>query len=387
MRQLETLAGQAFGELCVAAKGPIGLGVSGGSDSTALLLLAERWAKQAGRQLLALTFDHRLRSEAAEEAKSVASLCRQLGVAHHILRWQQPEKGQVAARLARHKALADALGQQGGTHLLLGHTANDQRETFLMRARQGSTWWGLAGMQALSPSPVWPQGRGIVIARPLLKIERFALRAWLQNQGADWHEDPTNLDPSYERIRMRAVLSASPDLPRRIDRIMRLLGEMRRALAKEVQTALIYHVRCDEDGLIRLAPAASQMRREAFFRLLSILIPCAAGSARLPGHSALLALIEEYRENGLKEARTLGGAWLATRQGELVLARDPRSAQNASWSGPVWDGRFERIDAPPSQVPLACDAHPMMRGCLPPASEPARCIISERIASIGTILA
>src|SRR5215469_13187116 len=127
------------------------LAVSGGPDSTALLVLAARWAKRLKRapKLLAVTIDHGLRPEAAREAAAVKRLARRFGVAHRTLRWRgrKPKTGlQQAARVARYRLLAEVAAGAGYAHILTAHTLDDQAETVLFRLARGSGLMGLAGM-------------------------------------------------------------------------------------------------------------------------------------------------------------------------------------------------------------------------------------------------
>ena len=124
------------------------LAVSGGPDSTALLVLAARWAKRLKRapKLIAITVDHGLRAEAAREAVAVKRLAKKLGVAHRILHWRgrKPKSGlQEAARIARYRLLADTAARAGYVHILTAHTLDDQAETILFRLARGS---GLVGL-------------------------------------------------------------------------------------------------------------------------------------------------------------------------------------------------------------------------------------------------
>src|SRR6202012_2197316 len=114
------------------------LAVSGGPDSVALMWLAARWrnALSRGPRLLAVTVDHGLRQEAAREARDVKNLARTLGVAHRTVRWTgaKPKTGiPGAARPARYQLLAGAARKCGASHVLTGHTRDDQAETLLMR--------------------------------------------------------------------------------------------------------------------------------------------------------------------------------------------------------------------------------------------------------------
>ena len=114
----------------------IALAVSGGSDSMALLRLAEQWSKKNSVKISALTVDHGLRAEAAAEARQVADWCATLSLNHHTLRWEgvKPKTGlQAKARVARYDLMGDWCVSNGVSYLLTGHTMDDQAETVLMR--------------------------------------------------------------------------------------------------------------------------------------------------------------------------------------------------------------------------------------------------------------
>jgi tRNA(Ile)-lysidine synthase len=168
------------------------LAVSGGPDSTALLVLAARWraARRQAPNLLAVTIDHGLRPQSAREALAVKRLARSLGVPHRILRWQgrKPRTGlQEAARAARYRLLADFARAAKADHILTAHTLDDQAETVLMRMSRGSGMRGLAAMRKVAPLPVAcsPRRRahGVVLVRPLLEIPKARLVATLKHAG------------------------------------------------------------------------------------------------------------------------------------------------------------------------------------------------------------
>ena len=180
----------------------LAVAVSGGRDSLALALLAHDWAQARAGRIVGLIVDHGLRAEAAREAEATRVLLARHGIAAEILRWRgaKPAHGlQEAARLARYRLLFEACRQVGMLHLLAAHHADDQAETVAMRAARGSGADGLAGMAALV------EQRHARLLRPLLPVPRARLTATLEALGVAWIDDPSNADPRFERVRVRAA--------------------------------------------------------------------------------------------------------------------------------------------------------------------------------------
>lgn len=311
-------------------KGPVGVAVSGGSDSLALLIMAARWAEARKADLAVLTVNHGLRAGAAAEAAAVAAHCARLGVPHRTLTLEGLAPRQTALRRARHAALATALREAGGRLLLTGHTAEDQAETFLIRARQGSGWYGLAGMRELALSPVWPEGAGVWIARPLITHRRLALRYWLTGQAANWAEDPSNEDPAFERVRMRQMLQAAPALHARILACQQDLARLRvaedRALARWLQSKL----RMTAAGLVA---EFNGLPPERAARALGFVLQAVAGRETPPRSDGLARLATDIvNEAGFRGA-TLGGARLSPVRGGVDIR--PERVSDIS-SPPGW---------------------------------------------------
>jgi tRNA(Ile)-lysidine synthase len=190
------------------------LAVSGGPDSTALMVLAARWrkARKSGPKnlpkLIAVTVDHGLRVEAKREAASVGRLARKLGIAHRTLRWTgaKPKTGlQEAARAARYRLLAGAARKANATHILTAHTRDDQAETVLIRMSRGSGVSGLAAMARISTLPGDGEGQ-IKLVRPLLDIPKARLVATLRAAKIPFADDPSNRDPRFTRARLRGLM-------------------------------------------------------------------------------------------------------------------------------------------------------------------------------------
>ena len=297
---------------------PIGLAVSGGSDSLALLVLAHRWAAEQGRVLHAMTVDHGLRREARAEAEAVGDLCQTLGIGHEILRLEGAAPRQSALRRGRHGALARTIRDRSGHLLLTGHTADDQAETFLMRARQGSGWYGLAGMRALSLSPVWPEGQGVFIARPLLGMRREALRDFLRGEGLGWADDPSNDNRAFERVRMRGLLCP------KVSRSVPVLSLVDRFLTlRMVEDGAIWrwmtaNVRVEAAGVYVASFAGLPAERAA--RALGMLLQIAAGRDTAPRGDSLLRLAERLVSEKDFRGATLGGCRIVLRRGRYLLS-------------------------------------------------------------------
>lgn len=208
------------------SEGPLALAVSGGPDSMAMLVLAV--AAFPGR-IVAATVDHGLRSASAGEAAMVAAHCRANGVPHAVLtpaRGWKPRSVQADARQLRYGLLGDWAVSHRASALLTAHHADDQAETFLMRAMRGS---GVAGLGGIRAQWRWerhrwhrgyPQGGVVAVAdvaslpvvRPLLGWRRAELAAVLAATDTPSVQDPSNADPHYDRVRMRALLAHHADI-------------------------------------------------------------------------------------------------------------------------------------------------------------------------------
>ncbi len=184
----------------------LALAVSGGADSMAMLRLG---AAAFPRRIVAVTFDHRLRPESAEEAAMVGRVCAALGVPHHVLCPSAPITGnsvQMRARDARYAAMGAWARAQDMSFLLTAHHADDQAETLLMRLQRGC---GLSGLSAIRAVRLDSFG---VVLRPLLGWRRTELRTMAADSATPFVDDPSNDDPRHDRTRARALLAATPGL-------------------------------------------------------------------------------------------------------------------------------------------------------------------------------
>ena len=178
----------------------LGLAVSGGPDSMAMLLLAH--AALPGR-IAAASVDHGLRAESAGEAAAVADVCAALGVEHAVLAVTVAAGNvQAQARAARYAALAEWAGAADLAALATAHHADDQAETLLLRLNRGSGVAGLAGVRARGRVP----GTPLPLVRPLLGFRRTELAGVVSAAGIEAVRDPSNHDDRFDRARLRKAL-------------------------------------------------------------------------------------------------------------------------------------------------------------------------------------
>ena len=218
------------------------VGVSGGPDSVALLHALVLLRPEYGLQLSVGHVHHGLRPEADRDAVFVEGLAARLGCPARVVRVQVPRGGgrspEDAARGVRHAALARLARLTGARRIALGHTADDQAETVLMRVLQGAGPRGLAGI---------PRRRGRII-RPLLEVDRAAVLSHLVAHGLDWVDDATNRDPKFLRNRVRHEIlpllgaQAGPRLPDALRRLARAARETVEALDALVWPGLATHL-------------------------------------------------------------------------------------------------------------------------------------------------
>lgn len=321
----------------------LGVAVSGGGDSLALLLLLAGWAGQGGPEILAVTVDHGLRPGAAAEAAMVARRCAALGIAHTVLRWQGWDgRGNLpaAARAARYRLIAAWARGRGIGQVALGHTADDQAETVLMRLARGSGVDGLSGMEMRRDS------HGIAWVRPLLGQTRQALRDWLLARGEPWVDDPTNDDPAYDRTKARQALQALAGLGIDREGLVATALRMRRARTVLDQAAadLARRAARIEAGDVILDRAAfAAAAEETRQRLLAHALNWVSGAHYRPRFATLEAGLERAQTG---KRVTLHGCLVMPRAATLRVTREPAAVAGAvAPADSVWDGRW-RLEGP-----------------------------------------
>jgi tRNA(Ile)-lysidine synthase len=234
----------------IFAPGPVVVAVSGGADSTALLLILAELADELGIVIHVAHFDHRTRpKESAEDADFVARIANRVGAPIRVGRADRPTRSEDAARTARYAFLRRAATEIGATTIVTGHTRDDQAETVLLHLTRGSGVAGLAGMRPLRDG----------IARPLLAVGRKDTVAFCRAARIRPRTDPTNRSLKFARNRVR--LEVLPQLakinPRASEAIARLAeaaAELQSEDESEIAKALLHARDGDAIALTALRP-------------------------------------------------------------------------------------------------------------------------------------
>ncbi|MDP9102376.1 MAG: tRNA lysidine(34) synthetase TilS [Pseudomonadota bacterium] len=289
---------------------PVPVALSGGGDSLALLHLTMDWAKRHGRRVLALTVDHGLNPDSARWTAEAGEKARALGADWRGLAWEAPKPStglQAKARAARHALLAEAAREVGSQAVPFGHTANDVIEGEVMRA---DATRGLGHLREWGPSPVWPEGRGIFLVRPLLTVWRADLRMLLQGLDAAWLDDPANDNREFARARARQMLEEGEQIAVTMVGIAGIEPEISE-LARAVSFA---------PGLACAPRAAfTEARPDVAAWALSAALLCISGTTTPPRRDELDHAMEMLRDG---QPFTLAGCQVKTNRTVLTVGRE-----------------------------------------------------------------
>jgi tRNA(Ile)-lysidine synthase len=316
------------------SEGRVGLAVSGGGDSMAMLWLIGPWARSVGREIRVVTVDHGLRPEAKEEAALVARACAAIGVSHDVLEWRGWDKRgnlQARARDARRRLIVGWAAERGIGTVALAHTRDDQAETVLLRLARGSGVDGLSGMAAESAAS------GIRWVRPLLGERREDLRALLRASGHEWAEDPSNTDARFDRVRARTALDTLATLGIDAEGIAATAERMRGvrvALEHYEREAIGALARVEGGDVVLARPGFDLLPEETRLRVMARAIGWVGGAVYRPRLAALRAAMEG-------EGRTLQGAMVVRRREGWRVSREFAAVRDLCGRvGEVWDGRW-----------------------------------------------
>ncbi len=338
IRNADTLRTELRANLPKKLPGRLGVAVSGGGDSIALMQLLNGIARDEGVVLSVATVDHGLRSEAAEEADVVANQAARLGLAHETLRWEGWDgRGnlQDQARRARYELLASWAHGNDISAIALGHTADDQAETFLMRLGRA------AGVTGLSAMPKTRNAHGIQMLRPMLGITRRRLREYLTEIGASWIEDPSNQDCRFDRIKARKALPGLEKLgitSETLSRVAENMSQAHEALSRYAQDSARRVAKAEAGSVIVDRAAFSALPSEIQRRIVVGIVSWIAGRGYPPRQSSVDRALAALPGG---QAGAINGCLLLPEGDKAWICREFKAVEGLSAPvGEVWDGRW-----------------------------------------------
>ncbi len=346
----------------MAALGPfeaaphIAVACSGGPDSMVLAHLGRQWAQSRGGNVTALVVDHGMRPGSVQEAETVRGWLAAAQIDAVVLTRPGPPPAadrQASARRARYALMGQWCRRAGVLHLLLGHHREDQAETLLLRLARGS---GVDGLAAMAPVH---ETADLRLLRPLLDVPRERLRAFLKRESCPYVRDPSNDDPAFARVRMRAALpalAAEGLTPARLAATARRMARARTTLESAATEALARAAEIYPEGFAVVAPGMlCGLPEEVALRALSRLLACVGGAAYGPRLERLERL-HRWLVDGASAGtgRTLAGCRIQRRSSGILICRESAAAQDsvAARDGAIWDGRFRLSVSGP--LPAAC---------------------------------
>ena len=324
--------------------GNLGISVSGGGDSIAMLHLTYLWAIKTQTKLFAVTIDHNLRDESASEANFVKAIADSYGIDHSIYIWSDKANGnlQNSARNARHKIVANWAKEKKLATILLGHTKDDQEETLMLRMLRGS---GVDGMKGMSEKVLINE---VLFFRPLLSSSRKQLREYLKSKNFDWKEDSSNFDDRFDRVKVRNILSDMNKLGLKTSRLVSMANHMSRASCALDKLTLELANSCIEQrcwGDLQLdKDRFSLASYEIQLRLLTKVLCWISGKTYKPRFADLEKLCKNIIDPQQMRGRTLMGVIIRKVKGRIIFTREfsflPEAFKVTSKKF-VWDNRWE----------------------------------------------
>lgn len=340
--------GEALGRLARFEDAPfVAVAVSGGPDSLALAILADRWARRRGGEICALSVDHRLRPDSGAELRRLGRWLAARRIRHQILVWQaeKPTSGiQEAARDARYRLLAHWCRDRGCLHLLTAHHREDQAETHLIRRSAHSGAAGLAGMSAVRELD------GCRILRPLLGVAKGRLVATLEAERQPFIVDPSNRNPAFARGWLRTGPGGGlpADLGALLDRVVEL-GQARARRERAGDALIGRAVALHPAGFAALDLSQFSAAPDLAERAISAIVVSLGGRPYPPRRRQVARLLRVLAGNA-DGGRTLGGCRFVGWRGRVMVLRELAAAaapvRVAPGTSLVWDARFA-VAAPP----------------------------------------
>ncbi len=307
----------------------IAIALSGGSDSMALTLLSNNWAKKKNIDLIAITIDHNLRKNSAKEALKVASWMQKRKINHTILTYKgiiPTSNIEAIARQYRYDMLFDYCKKHNIEYLLIAHNADEQTETFFLNLSRGSGVYGLSCM------PDIQNKNDIKIIRPMLLFSKEEIKSYLKDEKQKWVEDPSNKDTKYKRVRIRKIKKLLNTLELSNERISKIIDNMQRTrdtIEFYVNEFIKQNVIINDKVLINIEDILNYPK-EIVIRALSKILKDFSKKIYPPRLENLENIYYKIIHNDLKKGITLFNNKIYNKDNKIIIEKEMTRKQHSN---------------------------------------------------------
>lgn len=313
----------------------VGVAVSGGSDSLALTLLLKQYFDKLGVSITAYTLDHSLRPESGAEVLFVKDTLAARGIDTKILFWDHADldipfgKIELLARKARYQLICDSCLTDKINILAVGHTLDDQTETYMIRKAKNSGEYGLACMSAVRRF-----SNSLNIIRPLLLFSKAELKEYLMNLSVCWISDPSNEVDRFTRVKFRKYLNVNAEDKANIQLEINKYAKKRQLIEQAFREFSLKYVNFDYYSAMIFKP--DEIDAENFYKFMQYIIWMVGGAEYPCSSKALIEL------SLTKQQFTMGRCVVKKRSyNKYIIFRENKNFQKIPLSNCVkWDNRF-----------------------------------------------
>ena len=321
----------------------VGLSISGGPDSMALLLLIKEWIRRKSGKITVFHFDHKMRKNSSKEAKWLKECVSNLGIKFYLLKWKRDEELALSmknAREARYEKILELSKKLKVIHLMTAHHSNDNLETYYMRKKRNSSTLGLSSIPKILIK------ENLQIIRPLLSFSKERLINTCNFFNVKWIEDSSNLNMQYERPRVRKELGDKT--PRQLTKIKKEFNKIKKSneiMEKKIRNFFLNYLIFFEYGVFQIDKNKFlKCSKEIQIEILKKILTTSSGKIFPPRESSIINLIKSIQFNDYLRY-TLHSCLLEIKSNTISVYRETANIREVKKIIPkgkpyLWDNRF-----------------------------------------------
>ena len=321
----------------------VGLSISGGPDSMALLLLIKEWIRRKSGKITVFHFDHKMRKNSSKEAKWLKKCVSNLGIKFYLLKWKRDEELALSmknAREARYEKILELSKKLKVIHLMTAHHSNDNLETYYMRKKRNSSTLGLSSIPKILIK------ENLQIIRPLLSFSKERLINTCNFFNVKWIEDSSNLNMQYERPRVRKELGDKT--PRQLTKIKKEFNKIKKSneiMEKKIRNFFLNYLIFFEYGVFQIDKNKFlKCSKEIQIEILKKILTTSSGKIFPPRESSIINLIKSIQFNDYLRY-TLHSCLLEIKSNTISVYRETANIREVKKIIPkgkpyLWDNRF-----------------------------------------------